>query len=289
MLKKQDILIPANYKKYASIVHDSDIIPKSSILYFHGGGLLYGQRNDLPDYHLEKFTKAGYIVLAFDYPLSPAAKIEQIIDDCLASIDFFINNIEKICSSICSTPLKLNYFLFGRSAGGYLVTLLSSKLKDYQVKHLRGIISYYGYGILEDAWYEYPSQYYNKLPKIKLDLDKYLNESTSNSSLQERYQLYVYARQNGLWKKLIYEGRDKFFYLDYSLRLVHKLPKPLFIAHSSGDPDVPFKEFIHLSNKYRPKTYIANSPEHDFDRNTNSFFTKELIANTIEFADDLMK
>lgn len=288
MLKKQDINISSIYDKNVSIFYESDISPKASILYFHGGGLLYGQRNDLPEFHLREFTKAGYMIFSFDYPLSPAVKIGQIIEDCISSIDFYIQNIESITHSIYGESQHLDYFLFGRSAGGYLVNLISSKLEESKVVKLKGIISYYGYGLLEDAWYEYPSPHYNKLPKITLDLDKYLAETTTSGTLEDRYHLYVYARQQGIWKDLIYEGRDKFFYLDFSLKLVDKLPKPLFIAHASGDPDVPFNEFIHLSNKYRPKTYIANSTEHDFDRDTDSFFTKELISKTIEFADNLI-
>ena len=54
MLKKKEILIPADtYEKHAVVYHDTDTVPKACILYFHGGGLLYGTKTDLPDFHVK--------------------------------------------------------------------------------------------------------------------------------------------------------------------------------------------------------------------------------------------
>ena len=51
------------------------------IFYFHGGGLLYGFRKDLPEKHISVITQAGYEIISFDYPLAPAADLEQIVPD----------------------------------------------------------------------------------------------------------------------------------------------------------------------------------------------------------------
>ena len=40
------------YDKSAIIYFDQKITPKACILYFHGGGLLYGHKDDLPEGHL---------------------------------------------------------------------------------------------------------------------------------------------------------------------------------------------------------------------------------------------
>ena len=39
---------------------------KTTILYFHGGGLVYGTRNDFPESYLTRFLHAGYDFLALD-------------------------------------------------------------------------------------------------------------------------------------------------------------------------------------------------------------------------------
>ena len=65
----------ASYDKSAIIYYDQKITPKACILYFHGGGLLYGHKEDLPEGHLIKLTEAGYIIIAYDYPLAPTAKL----------------------------------------------------------------------------------------------------------------------------------------------------------------------------------------------------------------------
>ena len=48
------------YDKSAIIYFDQKITPKACILYFHGGGLLYGHKDDLPEGHLRLLTQAGY-------------------------------------------------------------------------------------------------------------------------------------------------------------------------------------------------------------------------------------
>ena len=52
MFKEKELSIPNQiYEKHATIYYDTDIPPKACILYFHGGGLLYGTRTDLPELH----------------------------------------------------------------------------------------------------------------------------------------------------------------------------------------------------------------------------------------------
>ena len=82
MLQTREISIPNDhYDKHATLYFDTDQKPKAYILYFHGGGLLFGTRTDLPMLHLESLTASGYCIAAYDYPLAPAAKLEMILAD----------------------------------------------------------------------------------------------------------------------------------------------------------------------------------------------------------------
>lgn len=274
------------YKKNATIYINDSIKNRAIVIYVHGGGLLYGNRNDLPKLHIEKLTSAGFTICNIDYPLSPQMKISGIIEDLTTTI----NEIRvKLYNCLAASELILQehlpMFIWGRSAGAYLSLLLATN--DKLNEKINGIISYYGYGFFTDGWYEIPSTFYTKLPQVdasSLDLGK--DEITCTGPLETHYSTYVYARQQGRWKELFYEGRDKYFYVDYTLRLKDKLCAPLFAAHSTGDTDVPFQEFQALAAKYAPVKFVTMETEHDFDRNIESEVTKNLLDETVKFIED---
>ena len=121
MLEKKEFEIPSEkFKKGATVYTDSDTPVKAAIIYFHGGGLLYGRRKDLPRPHLNTLTQAGYAIIAFDYPLAPAAKLEMIMNDVESSIQYYIDHSDELIKNPKSSEGSLPYFLWGRSAGAYL-------------------------------------------------------------------------------------------------------------------------------------------------------------------------
>ena len=180
---------------------------------------------------------------------------------------------------------SLPYVLWGRSSGAYLCLLAAAcgKLS----KKPAAVLSYYGYGFLCDGWFDAPTPYYRKLPAVSEScLDSIRPEVHADGDLDTHYMIYVYARQTGKWREMIYEGRMKYFYLNYSLRLCDKFPCPLFCAHSINDPDVPYKEFLELCSRYSPKRYIATCAEHDFDRDEDTVFTRTVLEATVAFLNE---
>ncbi len=277
MLEQKEYILPCVlYTKKFTVYLDTTIPVKACILYFHGGGLLYGSREDLPFGHIAQITEAGYTILSFDYPLAPAAKLETILEDVCTSINDYCINIIKYAGK------PLPYFLWGRSAGAYLALLAAASEKLTQIP--AGILSYYGYGLLCDNWFSTPSLFYRTLPCIKEDcLQLIPGEIHAEGSLDTHYCVYVYARQTGKWKSLLYEGREKFFLLNYSLRTCKALPCALFCAHSIEDPDVPFAEFTELCSRFSAECFIAPGHIHDFDRETTNSFTKQVLQTSIDF------
>ncbi len=295
MLQSTEISIPGKfYEKHATLYFDTDHKPKACILYFHGGGLLYGTRTDLPKFHLTSMTEAGYCIIAYDYPLAPSAKLDLILDDVCASINHYIEDFSSYYAAFTETPSEsqtapaptkaLPYFLWGRSAGAYL-SLLAGACGKF-AKKPAGILSYYGYGFLCDGWFMTPSNYYCALPSVNESaLGAIPSGIHAAGDLNTHYSVYVYARQTGKWIDLIYAGRQKFFYLDYTLRTCEKFPCPLFCAHSTGDTDVPYSEFLELCNKYQPQRFVASHNMHDFDRDTKNPVTMRLMEATLKFLD----
>ena len=283
MYKKEIIDFKSDlYDKHATLYADFKTPTKACVLYLHGGGILFGHREDLPEAHLRSFTEAGYPVLALDYPLAPAAKLPEVFSDIESSVNEFIERRTELFGS------EIPYVLWGRSSGAYLSLLVGSKGKFNQTP--AAILSYYGYGFLCEGWFMEGSKYYNSLPiKASYDPSRETGEIHADGGLDTHYMTYVYARQTGEWKNMIYEGRDKFFYRDYTLRLVDQMPCPLFAAHSTGDTDVPYREFLALCEKYPAKRFVATCDTHDFDREETSFFTTQLLEGTIQFLDDRLK
>ncbi len=279
MLTQREIPISCeHYAKHAVIYTDPCVPAKAAILYFHGGGLLYGSKTDLPEFHLTQLTQSGFAVISYDYPLSPAAKLPMILDDVCDSINHYIQHSAEYLNA------SLPYFLWGRSAGAYLclIACASSKL----LSPPKGILSYYGYGFLCDNWFQTPSAHYLSLPMVDESCFAGVpGEIHADGALDTHYSLYVYARQTGKWTSLLYEGREKFFYLYYSLRACSSLPCPIFCAHSTNDPDVPFDEFLALCSQYHAQRFIASCNVHDFDRDTDASSTHQLLSQSIAFLD----
>lgn len=276
ILEKELFIDTSTFCKKITVYTNPAIPSKAALLYFHGGGLLYGTRADLPSLHLRTFTDSGFVVIAYDYPLAPVSKLDTILTDVADSIWHYIKNpdfyIEK----------KLPYFLWGRSAGAYLCLLACKNISFSEPP--KGILSWYGYGFLCDHWFSEPNTYYCSLPKVSSScLDAIPEHPVTEGDLNTRYSLYVYARQTGLWKALFYEGREKDFYLKYSLRTYDCFPCPLFCAHSINDTDVPYSEFLELCSKYRAKRFVVSRPLHDFDRDESDSATSQLLDQSVDF------
>ena len=285
-------------EKSATIYKNPDATSRACILYFHGGGLLYGSRCDLPEAHLEQFTSAGFPVIAFDYPLAPACDVKNILQDVIDSVNTYLTEPDLFqITAPGADPLP--YVLLGRSSGAYLTLLAAASMGKHDfpmpddmpvlTKAPVGVLSYYGYGFLEDLWYETPSNYYQTLPAVPETILNDLPQSVhTEGPLATHYSAYVYARQSGKWKSLFYHGREKYFLLYDSLRLCKELPCLVFCTHSTGDTDVPFAEFQKLAEKYSARRFIASGSQHDFDRDTERAQAQLLLKETIAFLNTLI-
>ena len=257
---------------------------KGVLLYFHGGGLLYGHRNDLPKLHIDKLNDSGYSILSFDYRLAPEAKFDLILEDVLDAIKFYIDHRNELGF------LDLPYFLWGRSAGAYLALLASTKDLSPQPK---GIISYYGYGFTVSNWFNTSNIHYLKYPKISKDQAYTVvqDQFVAVGDIYQRYPLYIYARQTGNWISMITEDNEAEFLRKHSLLNLSKdfnFP-PTFIAHNFRDEDVPFMESVELSKLIKDSTlFTCSAEEHDFDRQEKNKNTMELLNKTLDFLDSHM-
>lgn len=233
-----------------------------TILYFHGGGMLYGVRDDLPELYINKFLNAGYDFLALDYPLAPETKLEMILKSAFETLCFYLNNSDKLFD------LKRNqYVLFGRSAGAYLCFMLCDMLMKSNCAMPLALISLYGYTKLDEITFNTPSKYYNKLAKVPDEAIEKIISATpvTYAPMNLRFSLYIKARQEGSWIETLCGEEPA---SNYSLKSENlKSFPPTILAAATLDPDVPYKVTKTLS-KQLPNAHLITiyKEAHDFDR-----------------------
>lgn len=230
-----------------------------TIFYLHGGGLIFGQRDDLPDQYITMLTEAGYNLFTVDYPLAPASKLPEILTSIEQSITWFVNN------AVDTLHLGNNDFiLMGRSAGAYLAL--------YQAIHhevpAKGLIAFYGYFNLNEAAFNVPSRYFLSFQKVT---DAQINQLTNNQpitqgDMNQRYPIYIGARQQGNWQNLYLESGQSAKDFSIPKNQLDQLPVT-FITAATNDPDVPSRQskLLHKSHQ-ASELHMIESDQHDFDR-----------------------
>lgn len=232
---------------------------RGTILYLHGGGFFFGERDDLPEPYLAGFLENGFNVLTFDYPLVPETPLIEIIHCLEEAIRWYLKNYQSKLS--LSKP---DFYLFGRSAGGYLVSILTANNYEQQL----GLIRFYGYHHLEHTDFVLPSSFYHRFPKVPPhEAQRFIqDQSVVYGSLGERFPVYLSARQYGNWLNYLGTITDE---LSLNSDRLNKFP-PTFIVHCTKDPDVPAAASRQLAEAVELSTLLElDLNEHDFDRTKN--------------------
>ncbi|MGX7418757.1 alpha/beta hydrolase [Carnobacterium gallinarum] len=266
-----------HYQLEASLYVANENKKNQTILYLHGGGLIWGSRHDLPESYIQLFVQAGYDFISLDYPLAPETDLAEILSKLELAFHWFQKE--------ALTTLKLsstNFHLFGRSAGAYLAFICA---KNPNVPAPQKIISFYGYASINAAFYLEPNSFYQTYPLVPLNLVDALIQQKPivTGSLEKRYGIYLYARQTGKWLDLVLKNQadsEKYSLSDEDLAL---LP-PTFIAQSTADEDVPYRIGIDLSLAIPKAKFLSiQGLQHDFDQDFNEPQAKNAYQEAINW------
>src|SRR5699024_8839754 len=66
------------------------------ILFFHGGGLIWGTRHDMKEEQIELYTENGYNVLTVDYRLAPESKLPNIMNDIKDALQWVLHEGHQV-------------------------------------------------------------------------------------------------------------------------------------------------------------------------------------------------
>lgn len=214
-----------------------DTTAKPVIVWLHSGALIFGSRKDIQQDQVKLYLKSGYSVISIDYRLAPETPMQDIVLDIKDAITWIRQNGNKLLG-IDSSKI----FIVGHSAGGYLA-LMTGYILDTPPQ---GIVSLYGYGDILGEWYNKPDSFYCTQTLIN-EKDAYKlvhNKPIANATYQERFNFYLYCRQNGIWTNIVtgidpHKNPDSLVYYCPIKNIHPKYPSTLLI-HGNKDTDIPY-------------------------------------------------
>jgi acetyl esterase/lipase len=203
--------------------------------------MITGGRDWLDSSQLAMYLEAGYTVVAIDHRLAPEHKLETIVADVEAAYTWLVAEGPALFNI---DPARIA--VIGHSAGGYLSLLTGFRVEPRP----QAIVAFYGYGDLTGDWATQPSPSHNQGKKITWEqADRALGRSRNScvptgSGLEDRFDYYVYARQEGTWP-LEVSGHDPvteaaWFSAYEPLQNVTPDYPPTMLLHGRADTDVPF-------------------------------------------------
>lgn len=250
-----------------------------TLIYIHGGGLVFGHKEDFPSIYKNLFLNQGYDFLSLNYPLAPESSLPEILEDLTQTIESFFQNPKDYGIS------SDDYIILGRSSGAFLgFRLIAQYLKNPP----KAFISMYGYDSLEYDTLQKKNPHYLTYPPGDPDLVTELDPTQKiyESSNEDRFLIYLYLRQQGLWGSSI-EGSSK--YPPLSKEVLEDFPYTILVS-SVYDPDVDYAISKSLSKKIKKSKMITVYEEgHDFDRDTDNNRGFQVYQEIIEWLEDLLK
>ena len=227
------------------------------VVYIHGGALITGSKNFVPQQLLNLCRKEGYVLVSLDYRLAPEVKLPAIIEDIQDAFRWLNEQGPKL---LHIDPARI--VVTGGSAGGYLTLMTGICVKPKPL----ALIAYWGYGDVDGDWYTKPSEFYRRSRPL-VDKDEAYKQVgdkvlTSPDGKKNRGQFYLYLRQNGLWTREVtgFDPETERKKIDpyCPVRNVTADYPPTMLIHGTEDTDVPYSLSADMA-----KEFVRNKVVHE--------------------------
>jgi acetyl esterase/lipase len=224
---------------HADVYRPADDEVRPVVVWIHGGALIVGSRDSVPEHLRELCRDEGFVLVSIDYRLAPEVKLPQIAEDL---DDAFIWLRSKGPERFRVDPDRM--VITGGSAGGFCTYLAAARMQTKP----RAIVSYWGYGDFDPAWTKVESQDHgepvSKQDALRIFQSMEVVTSPSREQAQLRSAFYRYTRQHGIWALSVtgfdpekdQDRLDKF----RPLSLITKEFPPTLMIHGTVDTDVPY-------------------------------------------------
>lgn len=272
------------YKRENNFELKADFYPASGqdrpvIVYIHGGGLLWGSREDMKPEQIDFYHQAGFNIFSIDYRLAPETKLPAIKEDIADALNWIEHEGPK---QFDYDPTKVA--VIGSSAGGYLA-LLTGTLANKP----KAIVSFYGYGDITGDWAVKPSPHYAAMTTVPRELAKMLvsDEVISVGPIEKRYAIYMHARQHGVWIEELTGlipilSKDELSTYCPLYNIDADYP-PTLLLHGTNDEDVPYEQSVLMAeslqnNGIENKLITIPDGKHQFDEE----WTTPIVQNAFD-------
>jgi acetyl esterase/lipase len=220
------------------------------LVWLHGGALILGSRQGVPQRLVDLCRAEGFALVSFDYRLAPEVKLPAIAQDVEDALAWLRDEGSKRLG-IDTERLVVA----GGSAGGYLTLLTGFRVKPRPT----ALVAYWGYGDVDGDWYAKPSEHYRtQVPLIDKDeayraVGAKVLTGTTAVEQKARGRFYHYLRQNGLWTKEVagYDPVSERKKLDpfCPVRNVSAEYPPTLLIHGTEDTDVPYEQSLAMAKE----------------------------------------
>ncbi|WP_342599138.1 alpha/beta hydrolase [Psychrobacillus sp. FSL H8-0483] len=277
------------YKKDERFTLEADYYGTSQlsapvVVYIHGGGLLWGTKEELSEEMIQLYTKNGYGVFSIDYRLAPETKLPAILEDVQDALQWIESEGSKQFSI---DPKKIA--VIGSSAGAFLA-LSTGTFKNKP----RAIVSFYGYGDISAEWATSPNSYYCQKDIVSKEVANSIitDDVITNASVEERFLLYLYARQTGEWIQEI-TGTNPSIQKDSLIKYspIHNVTNdypPTLLLHGTNDVDVPYLQSVFMraaliKEGIQTKLITIPNGEHVFEKDFHHPVVQNALQEVLDF------
>jgi len=254
------------------------------IVYIHGGGLLWGTREDIQEEMIKLYNDSGFALFSIDYRLAPETKLKEILEDVQDALRWIETEGPK---QFGIDPNRIA--VVGGSAGGYLA-LSTGTFKNKP----RAIVSFYGYGDISANWATSPNKYYCQKDRVPKEIAKNIisNRILTEGTVHERFLLYLYARQTGEWIQEVTGinpamDKEEIVNLSPMYRISNDYP-PTLLLHGTNDVDVPYEQSVFMRGALikegiEAKLITIPNGEHVFEKDFHNPTVQAALKQVIEF------
>jgi acetyl esterase/lipase len=209
------------------------------VVWLHGGALIMGDREWVPDQLVEICGAKGFILASADYRLAPETKLPHLIQDVTDAIAWIREHGPELFDAAPS-PIAV----IGESAGGYLALTAGFRASPAP----DAVVSLWGYGDLTGRWYTEPSPH-PRHHEIRMSREEAYEQVSGPAIADGRERtgnadaFYQHCRQHGTWPEAVsgwdpHREADRFRPLMPVANVTRNYP-PTLLVHGLLDTDVP--------------------------------------------------
>src|SRR5262249_29534549 len=127
-----------------------DLPAQPVVVWIHGGALINGHRESVPQWLTDGCRENGFVLVSLDYRLAPETQLPEIIRDIEDAFRWIRKEGPQLFQADAS-----RIAVVGGSAGGYLTLMTGFRVQTRPTV----LVSLWGYGDLVGPWYSQPSSH----------------------------------------------------------------------------------------------------------------------------------